>query len=108
MFQSQQSPHSQNMSLINVFTVFLQPVREQIVCETCEEQPPWSHRGPVQFGSAQFSQLIPVVLNQRLIGMLLTLVVVLSAEKTEEFTESMRSFLHALKAWLAFSISFSI
>lgn len=34
MFQSQQSLHSQNMSLINVCRVFLEPVREQVICET--------------------------------------------------------------------------
>lgn len=35
--KSQQSLLSPNMSLINVYTVFLQPGREQIICETCKE-----------------------------------------------------------------------
>lgn len=72
------------MSLINICVVFLQPVREQIICEVYEESSPWSHHGLVLFGSAPFSQLIPGALNQKLIGMLLTLVVVLSAEKQKK------------------------
>lgn len=54
-FQSQQSLHSQNMSLINVCTVFLQPVRDQIICKTLQRitslVPSWA--SSVWFCSAQ-------------------------------------------------------